>query len=292
MKLAICNELFEGWAFDRVCRFVRSVGYTGLEIAPFTLATPITDLPASLRAELRRQAEDAGIEIIGLHWLLARTDGLHLTSPERPVRERTAEYLIALAEACHDLGGKVMVFGSPRQRSLVPGVAEDQAFDLAADTFRRAMPFVAAFDVTICMEPLTPIETDFVTTVADAVRLIDLVRHPNFGLHLDVKAMSSESIPVPDLVRRYGARAGHVHVNDANGRGPGFGDTDFVPIFQALDDAKYDRWLSLEVFDFSPDPETIAVKSLEHLKMCSGMTARRAELPLRAGATSHQGEDS
>ena len=268
MKLAICNELFEGWAFDRVCRVAGAAGYSGLEVAPFTLATPITDLPASRRAELRAQAVDAGIEIVGLHGLLARTEGLHLTSPDREVRERTSEYLVALAEACHDLGGHVMVFGSPRQRSLLPGVTPVEAFEFATDTFRKAMPFVAAFDVTICMEPLAPAETDFVTTVADAVRLIEAVQHPSFGLHLDVKAMSSESTPVPDLVRRYAGRAGHFHVNDANGRGPGFGETDFVPILRALDEAGYERWVSLEVFDFAPDPETIALKSLDYLRAC------------------------
>ena len=169
-----------------------------------------------------------------------------------------------------------MVFGSPRQRSLVPGVSEAQAFDLAADTFRQAMPFVAAFDVTICMEPLSPAETDFVTTVSDAIRLIELVGHHNLGLHLDVKAMSSESTAVPDLIRCHAGRAGHFHVNDASGRGPGFGDTNFVPILQALDDAGYDRWLSLEVFDFSPDPETIALRSLEYLKTCAGTSLKES----------------
>ena len=139
MKLAICNELFEGWAFDRVCRFARSAGYAGLEVAPFTLATPITDLSASRRAELRAQAADAGIEIIGLHWLLAKTEGLHLTSPDRAVRERTAEYLVALAEACHDLGGRLMVFGSPRQRSLLPGVSHERRHSTSRPT-RSARP--------------------------------------------------------------------------------------------------------------------------------------------------------
>ena len=268
MKLAICNELFESWPFDRVCRFAHEAGYSGLEVAPFTLATPITDLPTSRPAELRAQAADAGIEIVGLHWLLAQTEGFHLTSPDQSVRERTAEYLVALARACHDLGGQVMVFGSPRQRSLPPNVSPVEAFGFATDTFRRAMPFVAALGVTICMEPLTPAETDFVTTVADAMQLIEAVAHPNFGLHLDVKAMSSESTPVPDLVRRYAGRAGHFHVNDANGRGPGFGVTDFVPILQALDDAGYERWVSLEVFDFTPNPETIALKSLDYLRAC------------------------
>src|SRR5215210_1027814 len=143
MKFAICNELFEGWEFDRVCRFVKSAGYDGLEVAPFTLAPRITDLPGTRRAELRRQADDAGVEILGLHWLLAKTDGLYLTSPDRAVRERTATYLVALAEACRDLGGSVMVFGSPKQRSLLPGVSRGQAFDWAADTFRQVLPAMA-----------------------------------------------------------------------------------------------------------------------------------------------------
>src|SRR5918992_2368194 len=122
MRFAICNELFEGWAFDRVCRFVKSVGYDGLELAPFTLAPLITDLDASGRRDLRRQAADAGVEIIGLHWLLARTEGFYLTSPDTAVRARTADYLVALAETAADLGGDLMVFGSPKQRSLLPSV--------------------------------------------------------------------------------------------------------------------------------------------------------------------------
>src|SRR5688500_15829693 len=122
MKFAICNEHFEGWDFGRVCRYVKSVGYEGLEVAPFTLAPRITDVDAGRRAELRRQAADVGLQIIGLHWLLAGTEGFYLTSPDPGVRERTADYLVALAEATRDLGGDLMVFGSPKQRSLLPGV--------------------------------------------------------------------------------------------------------------------------------------------------------------------------
>ena len=268
MRFAICNELFEGWPFDRVCRFVKSAGYDGLELAPFTLATPITDLPADRRSELRATAADAAVEIVGLHWLLARTSGLHLTSPDRATRERTSTYLTALAEACRDLGGSVMVFGSPGQRSLVGGVSQAQAFDHAVDTFRRAMPAVADCGVTLCMEPLSAEETDFVNTCAEGARLVDAVSHPNFVLHLDVKAMSSEPTPVTELIERHAGRAGHFHANDPNRGGPGSGDTDFLPIFQALDRAGYDGWVSVEVFDFKPDPETIAIRSIGYMRQC------------------------
>jgi sugar phosphate isomerase/epimerase len=270
MRFAICNELFEGWPFDKVCSFLKGAGYDGLEVAPFTLAPRITDVTQERRGLLRQQAADAGIEIIGLHWLLAGTQEFHLTSPDRSVRSRTADYLVSLAEACHDLGGTLMVFGSPKQRSLLPDVSREQAFDYAAETFRRAMPAVAAHGVSICMEPLSPAETDFVNTCAEAAALISSVDHPNFTLHLDVKAMSSERTPMVDLIERYAPAAGHFHANDANLRGPGFGDVDFVPIFGALHDAGYDGWVSVEVFDYKPDPETIARQSAEYMRRTLG----------------------
>jgi sugar phosphate isomerase/epimerase len=268
MRFAICNELFEGWAFDRVCRFVKSVGYDGLEVAPFTLAPLITDVDTARRRELRRLAADAGVEIIGLHWLLARTEGFYLTSPDAGVRARTADYLVSLAEASADLGGDLMVFGSPKQRSLLPGVSWERTFDYAVDTFRRAMPGVESQGVRICMEPLAPVETDFINTCAEGARLMEAVDHPAFVLHLDVKAMSSESTPVPDLIRQYVRRTGHFHANDPNMRGPGFGETDFRPIFEALRESGYDGWVSVEVFDYKPDPETIARQSLEYMQRC------------------------
>lgn len=265
MRFAICNELFEGWPFEKVCRYVKSVGYDGLEVAPFTLAPLITDLSARDCAELRRVAADAGVALIGLHWLLAKTEGFYLTSPDSSVRARTAEYLVSLADAARNMGGELMVFGSPKQRSLLPGVSWDRAFEFAADTFKRAMPGIADHGIRLCMEPLAPTETDFINTCAEGVRLMDAVDHPDFVLHLDVKAMSSERIPVTDLIHQYVPRTGHFHANDPNMKGPGFGEVDFVPIFKALQDAGYEGWVSVEVFDYTPDPETIASQSVEYM---------------------------
>ena len=268
MKFAICNEQFEGWDFDRICKYVKSVGYDGLEVAPFTLAPRITDVDKGRRAELRQMAEGAGVKIVGLHWLLAGTEGFYLTSPDEAVRARTSQYLVSLAEATRDLGGDLMVFGSPKQRSLLTGVTWDQALDYATDTFRRAMSGIASYGVSLCMEPLGPSETDFINTAEEGARLMEAIGHPAFVLHLDVKAMSSEPAPIPATITRFVDRTGHFHANDPNRRGPGFGDVDFVPIFAALKEGGYDRWVSVEVFDFTPDPETIAAKSIEYMRAC------------------------
>jgi sugar phosphate isomerase/epimerase len=267
-RYAICNETFEGWDHGRVCRFASGLGYTGLEIAPFTLAPRITDVSPTQRRELRSQAEDSGIKILGLHWLLAKTEGLHLTSADEATRRRTADYLVELARCCHDLGGDLMVFGSPAQRRIPAGATREQAADYAVDTFRRAAAGLADAGVKLCLEPLSPSETDFLNTAAEGVTLLERINHPNFALHLDVKAMSTDG-PAPELIRRYARQTRHFHANDPNRRGPGFGDTDFVPIFQALRDSKYTGWVSVEVFDYSPDPETIARESLRYMRECA-----------------------
>jgi sugar phosphate isomerase/epimerase len=267
IKLGICNELFEGWELPHVCRAVRELGYDGMEIAPFTLAPSINEVSPARRRELRSMVEDAGLETIGLHWLLARTEGLHLTSPDPAVRRATGDYLVELAEATHELGGALMVLGSPKQRSLLPGATSDQAAEYAIEVFKRIMPTIGAMGVDLCLEPLAPDDTDFINTCAQAVALIRRVDHPHLKLHMDVKAQCSErGATVPELIRRYAPEAGHFHAQDVNLRGPGMGEIDFGPIMGALVDANYDRWVSVEVFDFSPGALTTARLSIACLR--------------------------
>jgi sugar phosphate isomerase/epimerase len=266
MKFAICQELFENWDWLRQCQFMAETGYTGIELAPFTLASRITDVSADRRQELRRQAEDHGLTICGLHWLLAKTEGLHLTTNDRSVRDATTKYLIELGNACADFGGTVMVFGSPNQRNLQSGVSREQAYQNAAQVFRNALPAFADRGVKIAMEPLTPRETNFVNTCAEAVELIEMVNHPAIVLHQDVKAMLSESIPIPDLIAKYAHITGHFHVNDDNLLGPGMGRTDYHPIVAALLKSGYSGWVSVEVFDYKPGAEFIARESIDYMR--------------------------
>jgi len=267
IRLGICNELFEGWDFANVCRTVKALGYEGLEIAPFTLAPRITDVSADRRRELRTIIEDSGLATIGLHWLLAKTEGFYLTTPDAAVRNRTADYLVALAEATRDLGGTLMVLGSPKQRDLIPGISYDEAFEYALDVLNHAMPKIGACGVNLCVEPLAPSETDFLNTCEQANVMIERVGHPNFKLHMDVKAQSGETdTTVPDLLRKHGAKAGHFHTQDVNLRGPGMGDVDFGPIMKALVESGYDGWASVEVFDYSPGAEETARQSIQCLR--------------------------
>ena len=122
--------------------------------------------------------------------------------------------------------------------------------------------------LTICLEPLSPATTNFINTVAeDGMKMVRQIDHPNFKIHLDVNAMCSEAKPVPDIIRSMkAADIGHFHVNDPNLYGPGMGQVDYAPIAAAVRAVGYDKWLSVEVFKYDPDPETIAQKSIDYLR--------------------------
>jgi sugar phosphate isomerase/epimerase len=266
MKFAICNETFPDWTFEKTCAFARECGYTGLEVAPFTLAKYATEVTPARRAELRKIAADAGLEIIGLHWLLAQTEGFYLTTPNPGIREATAEYLCELVRLCADLGGHIMVLGSPKQRNLLPGVSHEEGMRYAADTLRRVVPELERHGVTLAVEPLGPEEGDFLRTADLGVELMGMVGSPNCRLHLDVKAMSTEAVPIVDILRKHRASVAHFHANDPNRRGPGMGEVDFGPIFQALREIDYRGWVSVEVFDYTPGPEYLALESLRYMR--------------------------
>jgi sugar phosphate isomerase/epimerase len=266
LKFGICNETFQDWPFDRAFEYARKLGYTGIEIAPFTLAKNVTDISLQARRDVRELAARHELQVIGLHWLLAFTEGFYLTSPDKAVRQKTSEYLRQLAKLCGDLGGRVMVLGSPQQRNLLPGVTHAEAMEFAAQVIRDAAGAFAAENVTLALEPLGPAEGDFLLTAASGVQLQQMIDHPNVALHLDVKAMSSESKPIPEIIRDCRDSIVHFHANDANRRGPGMGEIDFLPILSALNEIHYDGWVSVEVFDYEPGIETLASESITYLQ--------------------------
>lgn len=268
-KFAICNETFGDWPWERVCQLVAETGYQGVEIAPFTFAPSVTDVTAERRREIRQAAADSGLDIVGLHWLLASPKGLHIHTKDDALRAKTVDYLKALIDFAGDVGAPVMIFGSPFQRKLEDGDREG-AWARMQDSFRQVLPLLAERNVILCQESLPAPESDFILTAAEAAQMVHDLDHPNFRLMLDVKSMCSEAKPIPEIIREFAPLVKHFHANDANRRGPGFGDTDFVPIAAALKEVGFQGYVSVEVFDYTPDPETIAQESLRYLKQVFG----------------------
>jgi sugar phosphate isomerase/epimerase len=266
MQFGICSEIFQGWKLVDALSYARRCGYDAMEIAPFTLARHVTDIGALERTRIREEAARARMTISGIHWVLAQTEGMHVNHPEAAVRARTARYFCDLVDFCADLGGETIVVGSPKQRNLLEGVSFEQAWQWAADTFRDCVKRAGERQVTLCFEPLAPAETNFINTAAEAIRFTRQLDSPQFKIILDVKAMSSESKPVPQIIRESWPHFAYFHANDVNLKGPGFGEVDFGPIAAALKEVGYNGVVSVEVFTFEEGAEAIASKSLEYLR--------------------------
>jgi len=262
---ALCSEVFSGEIEDTIRR-VAALGFDGIEIAPFNVAESVDDVSPTRRQELRKACEQEGIEMVGLHWLLLSPKGLHLTTPDAGVRARTMKYLQSLIHFCADLGGSVMVLGSPMQRNIADGDDPAEARKRAAEGLRGVAETGAERGVRLLLEPLHPVETNFIQNVEEALDLTAEVDHPQVGYMLDCKAMSGMPRGIVATIEKYGKTAGHFHANEPNGLGPGMGTLDFGPILAAVKASGYSGWISTEPFNYEPDPETVGRKALATLK--------------------------
>jgi len=257
--------MFEDWKIEDVFECAAEIGYNAVEIAPFTLCESVVELSKNERDKIRKFAEKFNIEIAGLHWLLVSPKGLYVNHPDVKIREKTKEYFMELINLCSDLDGKIMVIGSPKERNVVKSLTFQEAWDYAKETFSECTKYAQELDVVLCIEPLSSDQTNFINLPEEAVKMLEEVDNTNFKLILDVRSSAKENVDIPSAIRKYAKHLAHFHSNDDNGYLPGSGSMDYPPIIKALKEIDYKGYLSTEVFDFKPDPVTIARKSYNFL---------------------------
>jgi D-psicose/D-tagatose/L-ribulose 3-epimerase len=264
---SICNEAFEGWKFSDACKAIRKAGYTGIEIAPFTLAERPADVTSGQRREYRETMRSEGLEFVGLHWLMVSPKGLHVTTPDAAARARGWDHIRDLIDLCGDLGPNgVMVFGSPKQRSTTGGATREQATRNYIEGLACVAPHAAARGVTILVEALPKDQADVVLTLEEAASIVREIGSPGVRTMFDVHNAIDEADPHDVLVDRHFELIRHVHVNELDGKHCGAGAYDFKPVLSMLRRRNYQGWVSLEAFDFSPGAERLANESLRHLE--------------------------
>jgi len=242
------------------------LGYSGIEIAPFTLTDDVRKLTKNDRDSLKRLASSNNIEIVGIHWILITPEGLHITHPDASIRNRTKEYIIELLRFTADIGGRIVVLGSPKQRRILEGTTRNEVWMSMSQMLGECCEEAAKSNVYICLEPLSRDQTNFINTAEEAMEMVKVVGHPNLRVILDVYSMSDEGNPLDTIIRRVGPLLAHFHANDTNGKGPGQGNADYPSIVRALRDIRYEGYVSVEVFDRSQAPVAIATDSINNLK--------------------------
>jgi D-psicose/D-tagatose/L-ribulose 3-epimerase len=266
---AMCNESMAKLSWPQQCEIVSDAGYRGIEIAAYSLVKEgVWEIGPKKRAELVAVMNHAGLQCVGLHWLLAPPPkGLHFTTPDAAVRKRSVAYLDQLIDFCGDLGGTHMTFGSPKQRNTV-GISVEEAKGYFADGLAAVADHAQRRGIKILIEPLGKKTTDVVNTLAEALELAQRVNHPAIQIMFDFNNTTDETEPFDVLLRKYYKHIHHVHVQEQGGKylGTGTAVNDYVKAFQTLKDLNYREWISLEVFDFSPGGRRIAEGSMATLK--------------------------
>ncbi len=263
---SICNEIYQGWDFTETCRHVKATGYEGIEIAPFTLSEDPCNISAADRKQCADVIASEGLTFVGLHWLMVAPKGLHVTTPDGDLRERSWAHIRGLVDLCADLGPNgVMVFGSPLQRGTTGGSTREEATRRYIEGLSGVAPHAEERGVRILVEALPSNQTDVIGSLEEAVQVVLEVNSPAVRTMFDTHNAVDETEAHAALIERFFDAIQHVHVNETDGGHCGTGDYGFAPVLAALKRLNYRGWISLEAFDFSPGPERIASESIRYL---------------------------
>lgn len=270
MKLSLCNEVIAaGRSFPEQCALAAALGYTGLEVAPFTLSDEPHRLSSAQIADARRAVADAGLKVSGLHWLLVKPSGLSITGADPTVQATTRDVIRRLVDLCAELGGEYLVHGSPAQRRLPETEGRPEAMKRAIEAFMLAGAHAAKSGVTYCIEPLAPPDANFINTVEEAAEIVRAVNNPALRTMMDASAVTAfETESLEQLAAKWlpTGLVTHIQVNDRNRRGPGQGEVKFAPFFRELHRQKYAGWIAMEPFDYVPDGPGSAARAIGYIQ--------------------------
>ncbi len=272
MKFAICNEMYSKCSIFEVIEHAAKLGYHGVELAPFTLTEDVASFPVQEQRRIAGYAHDKGIAIAGMHWLFVTPKGLHLTSADKSVRQRTLDFFRKLMEIGVNTGGRILTLGSPGQRSYSKGETEEEAFKRTVDFFAELAPELESQQLLVCLEPLEDDVTNFITSTSSAERIVQAVASPSLGITLDTHFLRWEgekhSISAAEAFRIAGSSLGHLHIQDDNSRAPGTGNADFTEFIAAVKEIGWQGYISMETFagEKVGEGEKMAAEGISFLK--------------------------
>ncbi|MEX2199209.1 MAG: sugar phosphate isomerase/epimerase family protein [Burkholderiales bacterium] len=269
MRIALCNEVIAPMPFPQQCEYAAKLGYDGLEIAPYTLSEEPHRLGSAQIAAARAAAEDAGIAVTGLHWLLIKPGGLSISTRDDAVRRKTLDVMFALVDQCAELGGRYLVHGSPHQRRIDAGDTRAAALARAQECFAAAGERAEKAGLLYCIEPLASEQTPLINTLKEAALMVEAIGSRAVRSMLDCSSagrMEKESLAA--LVDRWLPQGmiAHVQVNDRNRRGPGQGEQKFAPLIAALLRHQYKGDIAVEPFDYVPDGPGAAARAIGYVR--------------------------
>jgi D-psicose/D-tagatose/L-ribulose 3-epimerase len=220
---------------------IKEAGFDGVQVPLFRPA----EFPA---AEIRKGFADNELECSVCALFV---DGQSLISDDAGARGVARRHIQDTIKAAAEAGANFV--GGPLYCPVgyLPGRRRTaDEWKWAVEGYQSAGPALAAYGMTLGIEPMNRFATFFLNTAADSAALCDQVGDPNVGVLFDTFHANIEEKDLGAGFRRLGRHLKHVHACE-NDRGiPGSGHVQWEGMFGALRDIGYDGWLTIESFGF------------------------------------------
>jgi len=265
MKLAASNIGLPSFDHGSELIALAKLGLQGIEIAPSRVWKDTWHgLVSSDVTAYRKEIEDAGLDVVGLHSLFYDQPELGLFRDIR-TRVQTLDFMEHLSKLCRDLGGKTLTYGGGRKRGELP--LED-AFAEAEAFFSELIPRIENHGTVFCFEPLAPQDSDFINSVYDSMRLVKTLNHPSLRVQLDAKALVTTGELSKNVFTDAAPYLVHVHANEPDlGVLGTSGNINHQTMAHFLNETDYDGYVSIEQKMIGEDAPLVALsQSINVLK--------------------------
>jgi sugar phosphate isomerase/epimerase len=275
MKLAFSTNAYTRHSLSDALAGVRRAGFEGVEILADTPhAYPDMLNEASIRA-IRQELKGLGLAVSNVnancsfgYWQHAPAEPYFepsLISPDPNHRADRANLIRKTLHFAHEVGSANISITSGRMLAGMPPVRAAQVF---AESIKPLLEEADRLGVNIGIECEPGLFLEYAVELRE---WIDRLGHPRLGANLDVGHSQVLGESIPDSVRLLAGRIWNLHVEDIPGRKhyhlvPGEGTLDWAGLIAALRSAQYDRFLTVELYTHTANPQDAAQRSYTFLR--------------------------
>ena len=181
---------------------------------------------------------------------------------ERSVRE----YVERGFSRGRELGMKVTVLGSSKARNIRDDYTKDGAEEQFLRVLRICGEVGAKYGIAVTVEPLNPLETNFINTYAEGLEIAQKANHPNVLSMIDFYHHAVNGEPIETIDGTKGILI-HAHIARADRNTPTLDDlSELAPKVEYLKNTGYEGRMSLECRHV-PDFDTSVKNAYELLKL-------------------------
>jgi len=275
MNLAFSTNAYTRHSLTEALRGIKAAGFAGVEILADTPHAYPDMIDEALTASVRRELERLELAVSNVnancsfgYWRHAPPEPYFepsLISPDPQHRADRTRLILKTLQFARDIGARNVSITSGR---MLGGMPPDRAAQQFAESIRPILDRAEALGIDVGIECEPGL---FLEYVAELREWIDRLNHPRFGANLDVGHSQVIGESIPEAVALLAGRIWNLHVEDIPGRKhyhliPGQGTLDWAGLRGALDRIGYDRFLTVELYTHTADPQTAAVQSFAFLR--------------------------